>query len=136
MSKKEIVDNMEDHDADNDGIDEEYDYIKVESKSSSKLTEIKGFIYGGFSSRVGMLRKHINSYARDQLDTLPFYSWECITLELEKRQVDLVIRNEAHMDMLLKFLISTLKTIDGRRKSAEPIINKIYKIKSKQLGYS
>ena len=27
LSKKEIVDNMEDHDADNDGIDEEYDYI-------------------------------------------------------------------------------------------------------------
>lgn len=56
---------MEDNDADDDGIDEEYDYIKVQSKCSTKLDEIKGFIYGGFSSRFWMLRKHINSYPRD-----------------------------------------------------------------------
>lgn len=83
-----------------------------------------------------MLRKHINSYARDQLDTLPFFSWECINIELGGRHVDLVIRNEAHMEMFLKFLISRLKTIDGRKGSAEPIIEKIVKLKSKELGYS
>lgn len=27
LSKKQIVDKMEDHDADNDGIDEEYDFV-------------------------------------------------------------------------------------------------------------
>lgn len=40
--------------------------------------------------------------------------------------MDLVIRDEMHMEMFLKFLIDRIKTIDGRRKTALPIIDKIY----------
>lgn len=83
-----------------------------------------------------MLRKHVNSYARDQLDTLPFFSWECITIELGGRPVDLVIRDEAHMELFLKFLIGRLKTTDGRKGSAEPVIEQILKLQSKELGRS
>jgi hypothetical protein len=35
-------------------------YLKV-SNASPDLSEIKGFIYGGISSRFWVLRKHINS---------------------------------------------------------------------------
>ena len=72
---------MEDHDEDNDGIDEEFDYKKVKSHASCNLDEIKGFLYGGFSSRFWMLRKHINSMDRENLKTLPFFCWDCIVLE-------------------------------------------------------
>lgn len=40
------------------------------------------------------------------------------------------------MEMFLKFLISRIQTIDGRRRTAEPITNKIFKLKCKELGYS
>jgi len=52
---------MEDNDEDNDGIDELYDYVEKKSRGSCKVDQIKGFTYGGFSSRFWMLRKHINS---------------------------------------------------------------------------
>jgi hypothetical protein len=35
---------------------------------------------------------------------MPFYSWECITLQLEGRDVNLVIKDEGEMMMFLKFL--------------------------------
>ena len=80
-TQKEIVDAMEDNDEDNDGIDELYDYVQKKSKASCKVKNIKGFTYGGFSSRFWLLRKHINSMACSKMDTIPFYCWECITLE-------------------------------------------------------
>ena len=51
---------------------------------------------------------------------LPFYSWQCISLELKDRCVDLVIKNEHNMDMFIRFLILSLNTIDGCKNSAEP----------------
>ena len=41
--------------------------------------------------------------------------------------MDLVIRDELQMLMFLKFLIWELRTIDGKRESADPIIKKIMK---------
>ena len=97
-------------------LDESLDGIQFkDSKSSAscKISEIKGFTYGGVSSRFWMLRKHINNMKPDQFKKVPFYSWNCITIQLEHRDVDLVIRNEYQMKVLLKFLIHSLKTIDG-----------------------
>ena len=54
---------------------------------------------------------------------MPFYAWECITLDLGYREVDLVIRNEDHMNKLLKFLIYSLRTLDGSRNSASNVLN-------------
>ena len=49
---------------------------------------------------------------------LPFYSWECITLQLGNRDVYIVIRNEKLMAGFIKLLIYFLKTIDGNKNSA------------------
>jgi len=55
---------------------------------------------------------------RQQLSKIPFYSWECLTIESTKREINLVIQDENDMKMILMFLIYTLKTIDGKRRSA------------------
>lgn len=44
-----------------------------------------------------MLRKHINSMSKQELKDLPFHSWNCITLQLGRRDVDLVIKDENQM---------------------------------------
>lgn len=52
---------------------------------------------------------------------MPFFAWECITLDLGYREVDLVIRDEAQMKAFLMFLVYTMKTVDGKQGSAIPI---------------
>jgi hypothetical protein len=48
-----------------------------------------------------MMRKYINQMNKADLDSLPFYSWQCITLKLDNRDIDLVIKDEKDMEMLL-----------------------------------
>jgi hypothetical protein len=48
---------------------------------------------------------------------IPFFSWQCITLQLVHRDVDLVLKNQEDMDHLLKFLIYEMNTINGKRDS-------------------
>lgn len=60
------------------------------------------------SSRFWMLRKHIITTPKEKLDQLPFYSWNCITLQLKTRDVDLVIRSEERMRDFIYFLIYNL----------------------------
>ena len=75
-----------------------------------------------------MLRKHYNSLNREQFNNrIPFYAWECISISLGIRDVDLVIRNQDQMNKLLKFLIYNMKTFDGSRNTAEGIINAMNK---------
>ena len=75
----------------------------TKSNASCKLKSIKGIMYGGISSRFWMLRKHINSLSTDDLKwgKVPFYSWECITLNTEDRDIDLVIKDEDDMMKLI-----------------------------------
>lgn len=70
-----------------------------------------------------MLRKHINSLNNEELKEVPFYSWDCITLCLHNRDVDLVIRNEEDMENIIKLLVYKLKTMDGSKGSAVKMIN-------------
>ena len=105
VSKQNLVDQLRENDKDNDGIDDEYDYVEKKSHASCKIDEIKGFTFGGYSSRFWMTRKHINSMDRENLKTAPFYCWECISLELKYRALDLVIRDEIQMTLFLEFLI-------------------------------
>ena len=72
-----------------------------------------------------MLRKHINSTDKEDLKDQPFYSWNCITLQMSNRDVDLVIRNDDDMEKLLKFLIYNLKTVDGAKNSALKLIDRV-----------
>lgn len=92
------------------------------SHASCLVKDIKGFVYGGFNSRFWIARKHVILKSRKELDHLPFYNWECISLELNHRSIDLVIQNQASMDKFIKFLIYTLKTVDGVAGSSEPIL--------------
>ena len=47
----------------------------VKSNASFKVKDIKGFIYGGLSSRFWMLRKHTNFLDKNACANLPFYAW-------------------------------------------------------------
>ena len=93
------------------------------SSSSCHVNEIKGIIFGGISSRFWMLRKHINSLIDvKQLKNFPFFAWNCITLQLRDREVDLIIKNEESMKNFLTYLVYKIKTVDGNRGSAISVI--------------
>ena len=74
-----------------------------------------------------MHRKHIINTPRDKLNSIPFYCWNCITLQLPHRDVDLVIKCDVHMKMFIRFLVYTLKTIDGNKDSARGILDALLK---------
>ena len=57
------------------------------------------------------------------MEYAPFYSWECLTLELGNRDLDLVIRSEKHMKFILKFLIHSIRTMDGRWGTADKVLD-------------
>ena len=88
------------------------------------VEDIQFINVGGFSSRFWMLRKHFNSMTPEtiKLDA-PFYAWECLSIDMGNRDVDLVIRCEKHMKYVLKFIISGMRTLDGRKGTADQILN-------------
>ena len=53
---------------------------------------------------------------------LPFLSWECISIDIGNRDVDLVIKSEVDMANVLKFIIQAMRTLDGRRGTAEKML--------------
>ena len=65
-----------------------------------------------------MLRKHINQLNLKELENLPFYSWNCITLQLANRMIDLVIKDEKDMFLFIQFLAYRMQTVDGIKNSA------------------
>ena len=74
-----------------------------------------------------MLRKCINSMSKKELGQLPFYSWNCITFQMANRDIDLVIKNEEEMFLLIQYLSYKMKTIDGIKNSASIAIKEIMK---------
>ena len=66
-----------------------------------------------------MLRKHLNTIDQSFYtnDHVPFYAWQCVTLELKHRDVDLVIKDDKDMDDFLMVLIEAMETVDGNRGS-------------------
>ena len=99
------------------------------SHASCNLDEIEGIIFGGFNSRFWMLRKHVNMTPSGELNNLPFYCWNCITLLLPHRcgDVDLVIKSETHMRIIIKLLVHSLRTINGHKDTALVIIEQLNK---------
>ena len=78
------------------------------SSASCNVNDIKNIIFGAAHSRFWMYRKHMNSinllkYREDK--NIPFFSWQCLTLQLENRDLNLVIKDEVDMTRILKFLI-------------------------------
>jgi len=111
-------------------------YKLQESSASCNFSEILNIIFGGFSSRFWMLNKHINQLEKLQFfkNEVPFKSWECITLQLKHRDVDLIIDNEKTMKMFLKILIYKMNTIDGSKDSGKKVKEIIYRGIKKQLA--
>lgn len=62
-----------------------------------------------------------------ELKYVPFHSWQCITLQLSHRDVDLVIPNEKDMDKFLQFLIHSMYTVDGVKGSATKLLDLMQK---------
>ena len=52
---------------------------------------------------------------------VPFYYWNCLTLQMENRDFFIVIKNEKAMEDFLKILIHSLDTVDGIKGSAIPL---------------
>ena len=98
---------------------------KVKSRATCELKKIKGFTYGPFSSRFWMLRKHINSIPLQEKKKPVFHAWQCITIQTEQRDVDLVIQKDEDMFNLLSFLVFELQTLDGRRGTASRVFGKV-----------
>ena len=69
-------------DDDDEASDQEENlYTYTKSSCSTDVENIQGIIFGGISSRFWLLRKHINSIESvSDLQQLPFFSWDCITL--------------------------------------------------------
>lgn len=63
----------------------------------------------------------------------PFYSWQCLTIHTKKKDIDLVIPNEECMNLVLKFLIHYMNTMDGTRNSAKPMKQLLLKQRIKNL---
>ena len=57
---------------------------------------------------------------------MPFYCWECITLEMDTKNVDLVIKNEKEMMMLITLIIQSINTRNNFKGTATPKIKKAY----------
>jgi len=87
------------------------------------VSDIQTMIFGGSHSRFWLLRKHFNSMTEDQLDKVLFHNWDCISLELPGREVNLVIPDMDDMNHLLKFLIYKMRTLDGEKGSANNVLN-------------
>ena len=105
---------------------EEFDFHP--SSSMSSIDDIEGIIVGGQSSRFWIYRKHMISMDYDVMKfdnqgegvktSFPFFSWQCLTLVFSTRTVDLVIRDDRQMDLLVRYLVQVLNTVDGNRNSA------------------
>ena len=54
-----------------------------------------------------------------------FYAWQCITLQLRTRDVDLVIPNEKDLSCFIDYLVVKMNTVDGRKDSANFIVKAI-----------
>ena len=110
-----------------------FEFHVKNSSSSTKISDIKGIIYGGISSRFWMFRKHMITLdiqrnmrlknSKDQfklpMAKVPFYAWQCITLITNDRYVDLIIKEEKQMDLFIRFMSFALNTLDGLKNSAE-----------------
>lgn len=100
--------------------DENVIFKKKKSNGCCYVKDIQGFLFGGLSTRFWMMRKHINSldFPSKGNKKLPFYCWECITLQLPLRDIELVIPDENHMKIVIQYLILQLRSVDGLRNSA------------------
>ena len=54
---------------------------------------------------------------------MPFFAWQCLTIKLKHRDIDLVFKDEQDHNNFVKFLIYNMNTIDGTVDSAIPLLS-------------
>ena len=91
------------------------DIRQHKSSKSCRVDDIEDFVYGPFTSRFWMMRKHIClSSIRELSYKMTFHAWDCITISVKgQSDIFLIITNQEKMFMLIKFLIYKLETVDG-----------------------
>ena len=96
-------------------FDADTEYIQKKSQTRILFSEIKSFKYGPSSTTFWMTRKHINQLPKLNIinNHMPYYVWQCLTIELKDRDVDLVILKEDEMIAILSLLIWKTNTING-----------------------
>jgi hypothetical protein len=50
-----------------------------------------------------------------------FKSWQCVTIQLKHREVDLVVKNQSQMDNLISLILYKTHSLDGMPGSSLPI---------------
>lgn len=104
-------------------------YLLVFSDTKLKMEipirDITGIQFGGHSSNFWKMRKHINTMNRANLSHLPFFAWNCLTIHLESKDLSLVIKDDQQMLYVLTFLIKAIRTVDGKKGSADIIVNEL-----------
>jgi len=73
---------------------EDDDFINKKSSASTYVDDIKSIVFGGMNSRFWMLRKHFNSMSSSELGMVPFHCWDCLSIQLNHREVDIVIKDK------------------------------------------
>lgn len=76
---------------------------------------------------------NVQNVSRTQNGKAAFYAWQCITIQLRNREVDLVIPDDKDMDDLIEVLVEAMNTVDGNKDSAKPIQRAIETEKYRQL---
>lgn len=106
-------------------------YNFTDSSATTDIDNIQSILVGGTSSRFWLFRKHMicidydflkndsNTKSKSKRTNFSFYAWQCITIVLPNRNIDIVIKNEENMIFFLRFLIMSLNTFDGIKNSAE-----------------
>lgn len=69
-----------------------------------------------------MYRKHMNSCNILDIKKHPFYSWQCLTISLANKDIDLIVTDERCMTSLLKLLVYKIRTLDGVRETADQMV--------------
>jgi hypothetical protein len=77
-------------------------------------------------------RKKINQLSALELKDLPFYIWQCVTLNIKGKELNLVIKDQQVMDWFLMLLIQKIDTIDGIKGSANKLREMMMKKESKK----
>jgi hypothetical protein len=91
------------------------DYVQKKSTTTIMFKDIRSFKYGPNSSTFWITRKHINQLPIGNIinNHMPYYAWQCLTIEMKDRDVDLVISNEKDMIAIISLLIWKTHTVNG-----------------------
>ena len=82
------------------------------------------------NSRFWLFRKYLNQLStkdyKDEDQNIPFFAWQCISIQCKDRDVDLIIKKDSKMMMLINYINYKIGSIDGTRGTALRMANLLY----------